>query len=87
MRVNRHTRPSQVGCGSTTARRRLLHIQPHDAEPGQMPPDEDLSIQATTIGFRFVAVRETPGELHHRASGDLLTGQASIVLGSRTRGR
>jgi hypothetical protein len=87
VRVIRRTRPSQVGCGSTTVRRRILHIQPHGAQPRQTPPNEDLSTQATTIGIGFVAVRESPGELHPRAGAELLTGQAAVVLGARARGR
>ena len=86
MRVSRRSRPSQVGCGSTTARRRLLHTQSHGPQPGLTPPDPDLPNKATVIGIGFVEVRETLGDLARCARVDPPSGHASIVSGSRARG-
>jgi hypothetical protein len=84
MRVSRRTRPSQVGCGSTTARRRLLHTQTHHAQPGSTPPDQGAPTQVTVIGF--VEARETLGQSSLRVRVAPLLGHASIVSGSKARG-
>ena len=86
MRVSRRTRPSQVGCGSTTARRRLLHTQTHGPQSRPTPPDQAPPTQATMIMIGFDEAWETPGELPLRARVDPESGHTSIVSGSRTRG-
>ena len=88
MRVSRRTRPSQVGCGSISVRRRLLHTQTHDPQsrPTPTPPDQVPPSQATMIMIGFVEAWELPGELPPRARVDPQSGHASIGSGSRARG-
>jgi hypothetical protein len=86
MRVSRRPRPSQVGCGSTSARRRLLHTQTHGPQSRQVPPDQIPPSQATMIMIGFVEAWEMPAELPPRGRVGLQSGHASIVPGSRARG-
>ena len=86
MRVSRRTRPSQVSCGSTSARRRLLHTETHGPQSRLAPPDQIPPSQATMIMIGFVEAWETPGELPPHTRIDSQSGQASIVSGSRARG-
>jgi len=52
VRVSRRIRSSQVGCGSTTVRRRLLHTQTHTAHVRPTPLDQSpTTSQMTAIGI------------------------------------
>jgi hypothetical protein len=87
MRVSRRTRPSQVGCGSATARRRLQHTQTHDTQSRTTPPDQASPTQVTMIRIGFVEAWETLGVLPWRSGVDPQSDHASIVARSRARGR
>lgn len=87
MRVTRRIRPSQIGCGSTIARRRLLHAQTHDAQLRQPSPDHGSPTgQATVIEIDFAGARESPGELEFRHRVDRPVAHPSIVDDARARG-
>jgi hypothetical protein len=88
VRVSRRIRPSRVGCGSTSARRRLLHTQSDGAQVRPTLLDQSpTTAQMTAIGIGFVEARETLDELPLCARVDPPSGHASIVFGSRARGR
>lgn len=86
MLVNRRPRPSQVGCGLTTARRRLLHTKLDRAQPRATPPDQGLPSQATMVEIGFVEARESLGETPRCARGDRQRSHLSIGFGSSERG-
>jgi hypothetical protein len=88
VRVSRPIRPSQVGCGSTTVRRRLLHTQTHAAHVRSTPLDQSpTTSQMTAIGIGGAGARDTLGELPLRAKVNSPSGHELIVVGSRARGR
>lgn len=79
MRVIRRTRPSQVGCGASVARRRLLHTSslpatPELGEPSISPLAGLVSIDArdlARIGDRRADLADAlpaPMPVHHSAS-------------------
>lgn len=87
MRVNRRIRPSQIGCGSTRARRRLLHAQRHDSPLRQWSADHDAPTgQATVIAIDVADARQCPGELRRPAGVDRPGGHAPVVIAARARG-
>jgi hypothetical protein len=54
MRVTRRTRPSQVGCGASIARRRLLHASASDTEPpAELQDPRSLADLPIVIQFDF----------------------------------
>jgi hypothetical protein len=86
VRVSRRFRPSQVGCGSTTVRRRLLHTQTHAAHVRPTPLDQSpTTSQMTAIGI--TGAWEVLDELPLRARVNSPSGHELIVVGSRARGR
>lgn len=87
MRVNRRIRPSQIGFGSTNARRRLLHGQRHDAPLGERSSDHDAPTrQATVIAIDVADARQSPGKLRRHAGGDQPGDHASVVIAASERG-
>jgi hypothetical protein len=86
VRVSRRIRPSQVGCGSTTVRRRLLHTQTHTAHVRPTPLDQSpTTSRLTAIGI--TGAWEALNELPLRARVNPPSSHELIVVGSRARGR
>lgn len=85
MRVHRRIRPSQIGCGSTKARRRLLHAQRPDLPLGQGCPDHDAPT-GQAVAIDVADTRQLPSELRHDAGVDRPGGHAPVVIAATARG-
>ena len=87
MRVTRRARPSQVGCGASAARRRLLHAHVSDSPPALEPGDQvsmnDLSM---VIQLDFFSAREMSIEPAQRIGADRLENQVPLMAGASARG-
>jgi hypothetical protein len=87
MRVSRRTRPSQVGCGASVARRRLLHAQASDSSATPESLDQfsiaDLSM---VIELDRYGARNTPAEPAQQNRSDQRQKQVPVVAGSSARG-
>jgi hypothetical protein len=87
MRVTRRTRPSQVGCGASAARRRLLHAQANDFPPGleSRGPGSMADLSMVTQLDLFDA-SETPARPARQTKSDSLEDLVLVTAGSRARG-
>lgn len=88
MRVTRRTRPSQVGCGASIARRRLLHTRADPSPPAAEPHDQG-SMDGLTMVVRldFHDGIETPGEPDRTLHGDRRQTQELAAAASSARAR
>ena len=90
MRVTRRARPSQVGCGASIGRRRLLHTQASEV-PLTAENHEQGSMAGLTMVVRldFHDAREMPAEPAHsrQVQGDRLQSQEPGATASSARGR
>ena len=87
MRVTRRTRPSQVGCGASIGRRRLLHTQASDTPPAPKSQDQAAMTGLTVvIQLDFLNARETRIDPAHRTRGDRLQTQAPVAAAASARG-
>jgi hypothetical protein len=87
MRVTRRTRPSQVGCGASAARRRLFHAQANASPPALdfRGPVSKAELSMVIQIDRFDA-GETPTRRAQRTGADGLEDQVLVVAGSSPRG-
>jgi hypothetical protein len=93
MRVIRRTRPSQVGCGSSVARRRLLHAKGPVEELGPAEPAlpslmllvrlSQQGVPLNNTGVRVSTDWRTQERDQATSEGD----QSRILAGSSARGR
>ena len=84
MRVIRRSRPSQIGCGSAIARRRLVHAQALTAQPS--PDHGSPAGQVTVFEIDVVDARVMPTEMKLRTRVDRPIAHASHVVAKRARG-
>lgn len=90
MRVTRRTRPSQVGCGTSIGRRRLLHTQASD-EPliAETHHEESMAGLTNVVRLDFHDAREIPAEpaRSRQVQGDRPQSQEPVATVSSARGR
>ena len=90
MRVTRRARPSQVGCGASIGRRRLLHTQASDV-PLTAETHDQASMAGLTMVVRldFHDASELPGEPAHsqQVQCDRLQSQEPVATALSARGR
>jgi hypothetical protein len=94
MRVLRRTRPSRVGCGSSAARRRLLHASGSGVEPAEDVAD-DLAAEAPLPSLallirlhqRGVVLSRTDVDRFEREWDERDDDQTPAAAGARARGR
>jgi len=87
MRVSRRTRPSQVGCGASAARRRLFHAQESNAPPAlESRGPVSMAGLSMTIQLDLIDARESPAKPAQQTKGDGLENQVLVVAGSSTGG-
>ncbi len=87
MRVTRRVCPSQIGCGLSIARRRLVHAQTHNVQLRQTSPDYgSRTVQLTMVEIDFGDALDAPGDLELRARVERPGDHASSIGATRARG-
>ena len=87
MRVTRRTRPSQIGCGPSAARRRLLHAQARVAPPAlEARGQTSLADLSLVIQLDLFDAGEALTKPTRHTKGDRLENQVLVVVGSSQRG-
>ena len=87
MRVSRRARPSQVGCGASVARRRLLHVQASDSATNPVSQDQpSVTDFSMVIEIDLSAARKTLVEPAQRIWREHRQDQVTVFASSSARG-
>ena len=87
MRVSRRAQPSQVGCGASVARRRLLHVQACDSATNPVSQDQpSVTDFSMVIEIDLCGARKTLAEPPQRIRREQRQDQVTVIARSSARG-